>query len=132
MLKDSELINQLNQASQGLLWLSESDYPFKTLCWENVDEINAKLLQVTDSTPETKIAVRELDSFFKRVIEKKDWYKDEKLAECRRYQALVNLLKTHLIDIKVYRVGEIEIDVYIIGKTKSGNLVGLSTKVVET
>ena len=131
-MKDSELINQLNQASQGLLWLSESDYPFQTLYWENVDEIKAKLVELTKGTPEAKIAVREVDSFFKRAIEIKDWYKDEKKAECRRYQALVALLTNHLTNLKVYRVGEIEIDIYIVGRTKSGNLAGLSTKVVET
>ncbi|MFB2767899.1 nuclease A inhibitor family protein [Pelatocladus sp. BLCC-F211] len=32
----------------------------------------------------------------------------------------------------LYRVGEIEIDVYIVGETTEGNLAGLSTKVVET
>ena len=131
-MTDGRLINQINQASEGLLWLSESDYPFETVYWENVDDINAKLIELTDCTPETKIEVRELDSFFKRVTEEKDWYEDEEIAECKRYQALVNLLQTHLTDIKVYRVGQTEVDVYIVGRTESGNLAGLSTKVVET
>ncbi len=131
-MTDSELINQLNQTSEGLLWLSESDYPFETVYWENVDDINAKLLELTDCTPERKIEVRELDSLFKRVTEEKDWYDDKEMAECKRYQTLVNLLKTHLSDIKVYRVGETEINVYILGKTKSGALAGLSTISVET
>ena len=42
-MKDSELIERLKQASQGLLWLSESDYPFEVIYWENVDDIKAKL-----------------------------------------------------------------------------------------
>ena len=131
-MTDGELINQLNQTSEGLLWLSESDYPFETVYWENIDDINAKLLELTDCTPETKIEIRELDSFFKRITEEKEWYDDEEMAECKRYQTLVNLLKTHLSDIKVYRVGETEINVYILGKTKSGALAGLSTISVET
>jgi hypothetical protein len=32
----------------------------------------------------------------------------------------------------VYRLGTVEIDVYIAGKTPSGDLAGVSTKVVET
>ncbi len=131
-MKDSELINQLKSASEGLLWLSESDYPFETVYWENVDDIKSKLLELTDCTPETKIEVRELDSFFKRVTEEKDWYNDEEMAECKRYQALANLLKTHLTDIKVYRVGEVEVNCYILGKTESGSIAGLSTISVET
>ncbi len=43
-MNKQELIDQLHTASEGLLWLSESDYPFKTVYWENVDDINTKLL----------------------------------------------------------------------------------------
>ena len=127
-MNDQKLINQLQQASEGLLWLSESDYPFTTVYWEKVDDIEAKLLEL----PETTIEVKELESFFKRVTEEKDWYEEEEMAECKRYQELVNLLKTHLSDIKVYRVGEIEINCYILGKTDSGAIAGLSTISVET
>ncbi len=131
-LNDTELINQLKSASEGLLWLSESDYPFTTIYWENVDDIEAKLLEVTDCTPKTTIEIRELDSFFKKATEEKDWYNSEEMAECKRYQALVNLLKTHLTDIKVYRVGSCEVNCYILGKTASGAIAGLSTISVET
>ena len=131
-MNDQELIGQFSQASKGLLWLSESDYPFEVIYWENLDDINAKLLELTDSNPETTIEVRELDSFFNRVTEEKDWYEEEEIAECKRYQELVNLLKTHLSDIKVYRVGEVEVNCYILGKTDSGAIAGLSTISVET
>ena len=131
-LNDTELINQLKSASEGLLWLSESDYPFKTVYWENVDDLNAKLLELTDCTPKTTIEIRELDSFFKKATEEKDWYNSEEMTECKRYQALVNLLKTHLKDIKVYRVGSCEVNCYILGKTASGAIAGLSTISVET
>lgn len=131
-MNDQELINQLQQASEGLLWLSESDYPFEVICWEKVDDIEAKLLELTDSNSETTIEVKELESFFKRVTEEKDWYEEEEMAECKRYQELVKLLKTHLADIKVYRVGEIEVNCYILGKTESGAIAGLSTISVET
>ncbi len=109
-MNDKELINQLQQASFGLLWQSESDYPFETVYWENVTDINAKLLQVIDCTPKTKIETRELDSFFKRATEEQEWYDDEEMKECKRYRELVKLLKTHLTDIKVYRVGEVEVN----------------------
>ena len=131
-MNDKELINQLQQASDGLLWHSESDYPFETVYWENVDDVKSKLLELTDSSPETKIEVRELDRFFDRVTEEKDWYEEEEMLICRRYQALVKLLKTHLTDIKVYRVGEVEVNCYILGKTESNAHAGLSTISVET
>ena len=131
-MNEQELVNQLSKASQGLLWLSESDYPFETIYWENVDNIEEKLLEVTNSIGHTMLQVRELDKFFQGVTEEKDWYNDEEMAECKRYQELVKLLKTHLRDIKVYRVGEVEVSCYILGKTENNAIAGLSTISVET
>ncbi len=128
-MNDTELIDRLKQKSLGLLWYSESDYPFETVYWENVDDIKSKLLELTDCTSETTIEVRELDKFFSQATEEKDWYNDEEMAECKRYQELVHLLKTHLTDIKVYRVGEVEVNCYILGQTKSGAISEAGTAV---
>ena len=131
-MNDTELIDRLKQKSLGLLWYSESDYPFETVYWENVDNIEEKLLEVTNSIGHTRLQVRELDKFFDRVTEEEDWYNDEEMAECKRYQELVKLLKTNLKDIKVYRVGEVEVNCYILGKTENNAIAGLSTISVET
>jgi hypothetical protein len=48
-----------------------------------------------------------------------------------RFQELVETLKTTLDDVKVFRVGETRIDVYVVGKSKGG-YAGLKTLVVET
>lgn len=50
----------------------------------------------------------------------------------QKFQTLVTKLKDNLTDIKVYRLGTIDIDVYIVGKTPSGDLAGIFTKVIET
>jgi len=131
-MNEQELINQLSKASEGLLWLSESDYPFETVCMEDVDDIKPKLLELTKSSADTTIEVKELDSFFSQATHEEDWYNDEEMAECKRYQELVNLLQTHLTDIKVYRVGEVEVNCFILGKTESNTIAGLSTISVET
>lgn len=41
-------------------------------------------------------------------------------------------LKDNLSDISVYRIGQINIDAYIIGQTQDGDLAGVVTKLVET
>jgi hypothetical protein len=65
-------------------------------------------------------------------VSEPDWKGAEELAIARRYQALLRLLKENLNDLKVYRVGRINIAVYIIGRSKAGNWLGISTRVVET
>ena len=48
-----------------------------------------------------------------------------------KFKHLVKVLNHNLTDIRVYRVGAVQIDVYIVGKSGK-DLVGLSTIVVET
>ncbi|MGF1540354.1 MAG: nuclease A inhibitor family protein [Pleurocapsa sp.] len=132
LLNERKLTERLQQLSEKLLWPSESDYPWETIALENVDDLEAKLLAIIDSPAETKIEIQELDRFFSRVTEEKDWYNEEEIAQCKGYQNLVAFLKNHLKDIKVYRVGEIEVNCYILGKTESGAIAGLFTMSVET
>jgi len=56
------------------------------------------------------------------------WEKEE----VRKFRDLVQTLKKTLKDIKVFKVGKVEADVYIVGRTESGDWAGLKTKVVET
>ena len=132
-MDDREILQQLQQASQGLLWLSESDYPFEIVYWQDKNSIvEEKLLQNNNKNSDKTIEIITLESFFKSATRERDWYDRAEKEEVSRYQTLVKLFQEKLTDVKVYRVGEIEIDVYILGKTESGAICGLSTKVVET
>lgn len=126
------LAETLTQVSESLLMSSESDYPFKVFCWKDqADLTTEKLLELTDHSQETPIEIVELDYLFRNVAQEKEWHDEDQKINVSRFQALVKTLKENLGDIKVYRVGTINIDVYIVGKAE-GNLTGLSTKLVET
>lgn len=131
----NELTNKLKQASDGLLFMSESDYPFEVVFWpaetqENLTE--QKLLQLTSHSQDVLVEKVDLDYFFRNSAQEKDWHDRQQKETVKKFQLLVETLKSNLSDIQVYRVGTIDIDVYIVGKTSSGDLAGLSTKVVET
>jgi hypothetical protein len=133
MKSDEQILNELRQASAGLMFMSESDYPFETVRWEGLAEINAAYLrslpgQQTDASVQTV----SVDDLFRAAASEADWKGAEELATARTYQALVRLLKENLEDVRVYRVGEINIAVYIVGRSATGNWLGLSTRVVET
>ncbi|MBD2534367.1 hypothetical protein H6G97_34580 [Nostoc flagelliforme FACHB-838] len=49
-----------------------------------------------------------------------------------KFKLLVKTLKDNFTDIKVNRIDTISIHVCIVGKTPSGDLAGISTKVVKT
>lgn len=124
------LLQELQQASEGLLFMSENDYPLTAFVWEKAaDGFNPDLLLARAGHPAgTLVETRTVDNFFRNAI-RDDLYGEEAAA---RFRQVVELLKARLTDIQVYRLGEISIDVYVVGKTSTGDLAGYSTRVIET
>jgi len=131
----NEITEKLKQASDGLLMMSESEYPFEVFLWSNQAQeplTNQKLLELTGHPPETSVETVDLDYLFRNCAVEKEWHDDIQKQDVQKFQSLVTKLKDNLTDIKVYRLGTIDIDVYIVGKTPSGDLAGIFTKVIET
>ncbi len=130
---NAEIPNQLQNLTDGLLWLSEADYPFEVFVWDDLTTITPEqLCEKTGHSPNTPIKTMGIDEFFCNCITPQNWHNEEEAAEVKRYQELLETLKQNLKDIQVYRLGKVEVDIYIIGVTASGHLLGLSTKAVET
>jgi hypothetical protein len=126
----AEIIDRLQQATTDLVWTSESDYPFEIVTWGKDTELNPTALFKLPA--DTAIETITIQDFFAPALETEDWYGKEELATVDRYQKLVNTIVADLSDVVVFRVGEVEITVYIVGKTSDRDLVGLKTQVVET
>jgi Nuclease A inhibitor-like protein len=140
---DPDPIDRLKSLVEGLSWMSESDYPFEVASLPELSESPTAetLLQLTgkDGTcPVTEMSVQEL---FVPAIRAgaqahatalQDGYGDKELETMQRFQTLVQWIEAHLSEVRVYRIGEIEIEVYIIGKTELGDWINLSTRIIET
>jgi hypothetical protein len=136
MSKDTaSLLAQLKQLTAGLLFQSESDYPVVPF---TLPDNGKQTLSVNDLTSLLKTRsggpVKEMDfeQFFSNTTQVQEWKGPEELETVKRFQSLIKTLKENLNEIKVYKVGEIEADVYVIGRTTSGDWAGVSTRVVET
>ncbi|MEG3939839.1 nuclease A inhibitor family protein [Microcoleus sp. S36b_A3] len=132
-MTDSTITTQLSSATQGLLFLSETDAPFEVIHWPAQGELTPpKLLQLTGHPPDAPVEQRTVDDFFAIATAEETWHDEEERETVQRFQNLVSVLKQNLSQLQVYRVGSIEIDVYIVGVPQSGDWAGLSTQVVET
>ncbi|MBD2341842.1 nuclease A inhibitor family protein [Calothrix sp. FACHB-156] len=130
---NSEILEHLRLASDGLFMMSESDYPFENFLWEDKAPVTPqKVVQQTNHPQDTPVQVITVDDFFSTATTPEDWHGEEEKAIVNKFQALVQTLKENLSNLQVYRLGSKEIDVYVVGKTPAGNLAGISTKVVET
>ncbi len=127
-----EIITLFKQVTTDLLWSSESDYPFEIVTWDRGVDLDRTALFNKLAKPNDVIETITLADFFAPVLTVEDWYEADELALVNRYTDLSHAIESNLSDVKVFRVGEVNIGIYIVGKTPGGDLVGLKTQVVET
>jgi hypothetical protein len=130
---EEQLLADLGRATDGLLFMSESDYPFQTFRWEGLAEVTPDhLREAAGRGPEAPVEARGFDDFFGVSAGGQGWKGPAEVAAAGQYGALVRLMKENLEDLSVYRVGEINVTVFVVGRSRAGNWVGVSTQAVET
>ena len=117
------------------MFTSESDRPFEfvSLGSARLQRLDRKGFARLIGAGETeRIEEKTLDDFLMRHIETSDPY-DTRAQEIRpRYERLKHVLQRELPDVRVYRVGTVEVACYIVGTHKSGTILGLRTVAIET
>jgi hypothetical protein len=117
-------LDDLKKASDGLLYPSDSDEPFDPFEWNlSTPAITAQQVAAQTGKAAAKVEEVSLDQFFGELSDSSD---------AKRFNDLKTAIKSQLSNARVFRVGETEIDIYIVGKPKSGTWAGLHTKSVET
>ena len=112
----------LQAAAQGLLYPSETDAPFDVFRWKPTGTDAAKDV-LAHATKLRGIEEIPVAAFFDELDESDD---------APRFRALRKVMESSLSGLKVYRIGSIEVEVFVIGKARSGDWVGLHTISVET
>ncbi len=82
--------------------------------------------------PATDVAEQPEADFWAPVITVEDWFGEEERATAAQFQQLKTRLEATLSNRQVFRVGQTEIDLYLLGTPANGPRAGLKTKVVET
>ncbi|MDX2214624.1 MAG: nuclease A inhibitor family protein [Oculatellaceae cyanobacterium bins.114] len=131
---DLALINTLRDAVDDLYYMSESDRPFEVWSWsgQSVPLNSDSLLQGLGKPHDSQVEERSLDTFFERLMREQDWQSDQERAIAQRFRRLFDLIAQNLTNTNVYRIGDIEIDIYIVGQTELGDWIVLHTQAVET
>ena len=128
------VINDLKKATKGLLYPSETDEPFQTFLWKDGGDTLAteEFLRLSGHKQGSNVEPVQLEEFFADLTTDQDWYGETEKATARKYRQLLQTLKKHLSDLRVFRVGKVDLEIYIVGKTPSGDWAGIKTKAVET
>jgi Nuclease A inhibitor-like protein len=131
---DSTLIDSFKEAVDGLYYMSETDCPFEVLLWpqEQFAATPEKLRETLGKPQDSPVEERSLEAFLGRLAQEQDWQNEAERAIAQRFKTLLELITQNLTDTKVYRIGEIQIDIYIVGRATSGNWIVVMTQAVET
>ena len=129
----ANLSEQIKIVAEGLWYISETDaeiFPFTGSKADSVTKEN--LLKQIGKPIDLLVEERGFEEMFARLIKIQDWFGDEEKATAEKFAELKSLLEKNLTDLKVFKVGRIERDIYFVGLDKEGNLAGIQTKAVET
>lgn len=134
MSSEDQLEQELAEATDGLMMMSESEYPFEVVHFDAAKEPTPEEIRRASGESESAPVSdgRTVEEFFRAAVSEADWMGDEERATAAKFRALVRLLKDRLADLKVYRVGDINQAVLIVGRGPKGKWLGLKTRVVET
>lgn len=114
-MTDPEILETLQRETAGRLFMSESDYPFELIEW-GIEPTADFLRKLTDEPNESEVEELQVEQFL----------------AAGQYDRLLHLFKTDLTHSKAYKVGLINMPVYVVGRSKSGKWLGIATRVVWT
>ncbi len=124
---------RLEDAARGLLYTSESDRPFEVVSFERpAGDLTPAAFAAAAGSPGVRAEEQTLDQFLARHIERAP-ADDAALQTLKgKFEALKRALRDSLVDVRVFRVGEVEVHCYAVGDDGAGRLAGVHTVSVET
>lgn len=129
-----ELATSIQTSSSGLLWPSETDAPITpwsaAVDGENSDE--AVLRAALSLGQGTEIeASSGVDTLARLGLDSAGMSAEER-ASAARFRGLRAVLEANLSGLTTFRVGRVSVRIFIVGRSRCGELVGIETLAVET
>jgi Nuclease A inhibitor-like protein len=129
----ASLQTTLATATERLLFTSESDAPFTWFTrdtWRTIPS-DATLRRAVGAAADAPVERITLDFLLRNAVQNYDGTLDQE-HRAARFRQLSRTLQRELTNITVFRVGTIQIRVFILGVTRCGTVAGLETLSVET
>lgn len=123
----------ISKAAEGLLFSSESDYPLEPFSWTDPTPFSPDALYKLTTLPQATAVTKEaLNTFFAPMLHVDANGSADAHARVARFRSLIRVLRQNLKDLAVYKLGSVEMPVFIVGRLPDGTIGGLRTTVVET
>jgi Nuclease A inhibitor-like protein len=132
-IAETSFTEELERSVRDLWYISETDSEVKVFIGKRADSVTKEILAIqTNVSVETNIEKRDFADFFENLTAIQDWYGDEEKKSAEKFSTVKKLLEENLKDLQVFKVGQIELDIYVVGLDSQSTLTGITTKAVET
>ena len=127
-------LEEIQAAIQDLRSPSETDSTFEIVHWkkQGTARSSADLLSLIGKPSGLPIQDVGLEKCFQDLTQNHEWHDADGKKTVEKYRKLLTVLKERLTDVKVFKVGEVVIDIYIVGRTAEDDWVGVVATDVET
>ena len=132
MKTDEAIAQELEAATEGLLFMSESDFPFAVITWPGPAAPTPEALRMWENRPDITCQTDDFARMFYAPTTEFAGVNESGKERARRFRLLVNILQQNLTDICVIRTGDVQKNVYVLGLSPNQTWLGLKTQVVET
>lgn len=125
-------LQTMGDAAKGLLFPSESDFPIEVFDYGTHEPTPEGVRERLGADANANLEDTTIPYLFEGLTTAPDEASDHEKSSAARFATLVDVLENELEDVRVYRVGTVDIDILVLGRHKSGSWLGVKTKVVET
>lgn len=122
----------IKDACEGLIYVSETDAPVTIFTTPAGLKSRDEILQYAGANADTPVREVPFAAWFGQVTAMKEWFGEAEKSRAKKFLELQKLLEEGLTSLRVYRVGTIRIDIYIVGESADGRIIGVKTLAVET
>lgn len=131
----TELVRELERLTEGLTFMSESDFPLDVVIWRRPGgglPTAAGLARLTGEPHLETVRLTTVDDFFRAATQHPRASDPEERAIAGRFRRLADFLKDRLAGARAYRFGRSSVRGYVVGTAGNGDWIGIATTMIET
>ena len=123
----------LESLTKNLIYISETDAPVEPVKFGKASAVlKSEVLSATGNGQTAPVEIVDAEKFFERLTTIRDWFGPRETEMARGFAELKKQIDEELTEVKVFKIGKIEIDIYVVGLDRDGNLAGVKTRAIET
>ncbi|MCC6328916.1 MAG: hypothetical protein IT174_10400 [Acidobacteria bacterium] len=122
----------LDDACRGLVYVSETDSPIVPVLSATPNDVTVEEFIKNAVRSNGPVEKRPTAAFFDRLTSEKAWQNEEERSNAGRFSKLRAIVLDQLDGPATYRIGRVQIDIFVLGRDEEGRIAGFRTRSVET